>query len=101
MVIPADTSKDVLTRMYNADVGEDSFDYYNCIELLADWIEEVGWAYVPLQHAMEYALFVTSRRNRHLVDHVKAKLAAACVEPVFEVVRADGRQKWTGPIYPE
>jgi hypothetical protein len=97
-VIPAYTPESILSQMYDADIGEDQFSYDNCIRLLPDWIEALGWAYVPLEPQAAYAMFVAATPNRSLLDQVKSRLGADGIRPVFEIVSAAGRQKWTGPL---
>lgn len=99
--LAADTSESLLSRMYEADCGEDQFDYDTCIKLLADWIEEMGWAYVPLEHEAAFALFVGAGKSSSLVPQVRAKLAARGIQPVFEVAHINGQKVWTGPLYPD
>lgn len=97
--IPANTPVRMLDRMYSADHGSDEFEYDKCIVLLADWIEDLGWAYVPLEYEAEYAIFVVASRNQRLVARAEEALAAEGIAPVFRVVPIDGGQEWRGPLY--
>ena len=98
-IIAANTPVHLPSRMYGADVGENQFEYYKCIQLLASWIEELGWAYVPLEYEATFAMFAAATRNSALVSQVKAKLAASEIRPVFEVSFVNDRQVWNGPHY--
>lgn len=98
-VIAANTPEHLLSRMYGSDVGEDQYEYNKCIQLLADWVDELGWAYVPLEYEAVFAMFVTAARERALVNQVKARLEANGTRPVFDVAFINGEWTWNGPDY--
>lgn len=47
------------------------YDYLTCLTLLCDWIENLRWAYVPLDDEYGHAMFVTSHEHAQLARAVE------------------------------
>lgn len=99
MVIPANTSPNVLRKTYDlAGENDGEYHYDTFIEGIAGLIPEIGWAYIPLEIQNDYAMFVTSQENAHIVQEVKRRLAQAGNPVIFDVSQSETGQRWNGPI---
>jgi hypothetical protein len=86
----------VLDEMYArlpASEGTSLYDYLTCINLLCEWVEQLGWAYVPLDDEYGHAMFVTSARDAPLVRRVEEALAGRGVR-TSRLERREGRFHW-------
>lgn len=94
MLIDTKTPDNVLSELYKFDVQYD--DYYFYLNQLSEWIENLRWAYVPLEYEGMFALFVTPNHGRQLVEEVREALQrAGCV--VFSLAQRGERWHWDGP----
>lgn len=97
MVIDARTPPSVLRAMYEA-IDVDLSDYCYYIDKVADWIDDLQWAYIPLdvEHC-DFALFVVSRDRVTLMNQVRGELRkrqTVC----FELIKSGHLWLWTGPV---
>lgn len=79
MVIPGNTSEEVVSRMYSEVENDGMYDlfYDDCLEkLMTKWINEVDWSYVPLTDETDLALWVTAN-DEELARKVTTALSRA------------------------
>ncbi len=95
MLIDAQTPKNVLCKLYQCEV--DYSDYYFYIDRLSEWIEDLRWAYVPLEWDGKFGLFVAPNDLQTLVDEVRDTLQrTGCI--AFSLAQRGERWHWDGPV---
>lgn len=77
VVISARTPPSVIDRMWRPFEGLDELPYYQGINQLPQWIDSLGWAYVPLEYEYDYALFVMAKAYTECLNSIRAAMAAA------------------------
>lgn len=99
MVIAASTAVDILQDSYDfADDQDQEFYYETYITRIAGLLPALGWAYIPLEHENEYAMFVTSKENSHYIAEFRRRLTDAGNTKFFDVSVAKTEQRWNGPV---
>ena len=78
MVIPADTSLDVLRQLYaGADSGIGYYSWDRSIPLVLELRQNLGWCYVPLPDECGLACVVVADKNIRQLNQLKHLLATA------------------------
>jgi hypothetical protein len=71
-VLDTKVSLAVLERMARCEVNRDNMPVY--INRMADWIDELGWAYFPLAYECPYAMLASNRERAAAVEEMEAIL---------------------------
>ncbi len=98
MLIDSRTPIDVLHRLFQCDVDYDDYDFH--LDRLSEFIEELRWAYVALEHEGAFALFVAAPDQSMLVDQIRETLQRTG-RLAFSLARRGERWYWDGPSQKE
>jgi hypothetical protein len=87
MVVDARIQVELLDRTYKLAADEQTFEYYKYIAAIPEWIDEIGWAFIPLDKTyastVSDALFITAPRLAGCTTELKRRLIESrkqCVE---------------------
>lgn len=101
MVIAATTNPQLLVEMASTSTyfaPEPTFDWQTDFENLAQSVDRLGWAYVPLVHGeLDHALFLTRNGGEQWRETLQAHLFAAGYK-CAKLRRSQERVQWDGPV---
>jgi hypothetical protein len=97
MLIAAEAAVEVLAKAYDEIGACDLSDYYHYIDRLADWIDELEWAYVPLEYDAQFALFVAASNRQDIVRRVEHAFSQRD-QLAFRIAQSDAGWDWSGPF---
>lgn len=103
MVIDINTDAAILKRLADSCRRHDVFDFCreDCLRLVVDCIEDIGWAYIPLTDEWYYAMFMARPRNADWINSVAERISKSgelvyCVECDDASCRLGPLRRWTG-----
>lgn len=66
------------------------YDYCDYIELIAAFVNDLGWVYIPLESEGEFAMFVTAPEKAEWVEQVRKEIG----EAAFSLIPDGNRWRW-------
>lgn len=94
MVIDAETPVESLEDMYfSQQEFKYDFNYYQYLEYCSNWIDKLGWAYIPLDNECGHAMFVTENKSNLLVQKIISSLHSN-KETIIHLEEANNRYYW-------
>jgi hypothetical protein len=77
MTIDVNSSRDTLRKLGARAQDRDQYDYWEFIQVLPDFMDELHWAYVPLEGELGLAILVMSESWSGHLHRVLASLRSA------------------------